>query len=98
MNQKWTISMWLAGSLLPSIISVLLLVLRSFGRRLVLPGISLYLELLVALIICIVALCLWKINWRWKLLTGGFSVLCLLAQLIVLGALAMRHAGLDGIQ
>ncbi len=98
MNQKWVISMWLAGSLFPSFVAAFLLVLQSAGRGIVLPGMFLYLELAVALFMCIVALCLWRINWKWKLLAGMFSVFCLLGQLILLGVLALMQGGLDGIQ
>ena len=98
MIQKWTVSMWLTGTFVPSIVSVLVWMLQSLGLKIVLPGSSVYLDFFAALVICIAALCLWRIGWRRKLLAAVVSVLCLLGQLVILGVLAMMHCGLNGIQ
>lgn len=95
---KWLVSIWLIGSLLPSIVSMILWILLRLGCQFVLPGTSLYLELLAALLICIVAICLWRIGWKWKIFAGVATVVLLLGQLVLLGTLAIRDGGLVGTQ
>lgn len=97
MNDKSFVLLWLAACLLPSLFSIPLFLLEH-RNLLTPPGGIIYVELGLALMLCMVAIACWKRAWKWKLLAGLATLFGLIVQVIVLGIIALHIGGLAGVQ
>jgi hypothetical protein len=97
MRDKRLFAMWILTCVLPSLITIPLLLLEYYNLVTLFGGI-IYIELGVAFILAMVVTVFWKRTWLSKFLTGLATIIILAMQVIVLGIIALHLDGLAGVQ